>query len=80
MLGLPLGTIVMLGPILGAVFWSRYVRSVSRDFVMLGPLAKALFFPCYVRSVSGDFVMLGSIAEALFFLVMLGPFQETLLC
>ena len=57
MLGLPLGTIVMLGPILGAVFWSRYVRSVSRDFVMLGPLA-----------------------EALFFLVMLGPFQETLLC
>ena len=24
--------------------------------------------------------MLGPIAEALFFLVMLGPFQETLLC
>ena len=44
MLGLPLDTIVMLGPILGAVFWSRYVRSVSGDFVMLGPIAEALFF------------------------------------
>ena len=57
MLGLPLDTIVMLGPILGVVFWSRYVRSVSGDFVMLGPMA-----------------------EALFFLVMLGQFQETMLC
>ena len=42
MLGLPLDTIVMLGPILEAVFWSRYVRSVSGDFVMLGPIAEAL--------------------------------------
>ena len=80
MLGLPLDTIVMLGPILEALFLSRYVRSVSGDFVMLGPGAEALFFACYVRSVSGDFVMLGPVAEALFFLVMLGPFQETLLC
>ena len=44
MLGLPLDTIVMLGPILEAVFWSRYVRSVSGDFVMLGPGAEAFFF------------------------------------
>ena len=57
MLGLPLDTMVMLGPILEALFLSRYVRSESGDFVMLGP-----------------------IAEALFFLVMLGLFQETLLC
>ena len=57
MLGLPLDTIVMLGPILEVLFLSRYVRSVSGDFVMLGP-----------------------ISEALFFLVMLDPFQETLLC
>ena len=57
MLGLPLDTIVMLGPILEALFLSRYVRSISGDFVMLGPGA-----------------------EALFLLVMLGPFQETLLC
>ena len=57
MLGLPLDTMVMLGPILEALFLSRYVRSESGDFVMLGP-----------------------ISEALFFLVMLGPFQETLLC
>ena len=47
---------------------------------MLGPMSEALFFACYVRSVSGDFVMLGLGAEALFLLVMLGPFQETLLC
>ena len=47
---------------------------------MLGPISRALFFACYVRSDSGDFVMLGPIAEAFFFLVMLGPFQETLLC
>ena len=57
MLGLPFDTIVMLGPILEVLFLSRYVRSVSGDFVMLGP-----------------------ISEALFFLVMLDPFQETLLC
>ena len=57
MLGLPLDTIVMLGPILEVLFLSRYVRSVSGDFVMLGP-----------------------ISEALFLLVMLGLFQETMLC
>ena len=57
MLGLPLDTIVMLGPILEALFLSRYVRSVSGDFVMLGPISIALFL-----------------------LVMLGLFQETLLC
>ena len=70
----------MLGPILEVLFLSRYVRSVSGDFVMLGPISEALFFSCYVRSVSGDFVMLGPGTEAFFFLVMLGPFQETLLC
>ena len=48
--------------------------------VMLGPILEVLFLPRYVRSVSGDFVMLGPISEALFFLVMLDPFQETLLC
>ena len=52
MLGLPLDTIVMLGPILGVVFLSRYVRSVSGDFVMLGPISEALLFACYVRFVS----------------------------
>ena len=52
MLGLPLDTIVMLGPILEALFLSCYVRSVSGDFVMLGPIAEALLFACYVRSVS----------------------------
>ena len=44
MLGLPLDTIVMLGPIFEVLFLSRYVRSVSGDFVMLGPGAEALFF------------------------------------
>jgi len=44
MLGLPLDTIAILGPILGAVFWFCYVRSVSEDFVMLGPIVEALFF------------------------------------
>ena len=63
MLGLPLDTMVMLGPILEALFLSRYVRSESGDFVMLGPISEALFFSCYVRSVSGDFVMLGPIIE-----------------
>ena len=48
--------------------------------VMLGPIAEAPFLACYVRSISGDFVMLGPIAEALFLFVMLGPFQEILLC
>ena len=42
MLGLPLDTIVMLGPILEALFLSRYVRSVSGDFVMLDQIAEAL--------------------------------------
>ena len=47
---------------------------------MLGSMPEAHGGACYVRSNSGDFVMLGPIAEAFFFLVMLGPFQETLLC
>ena len=42
MLGLPLDTIVMLGPILEALFLSRYVRSVSGDFVMLGPIMEKI--------------------------------------
>ena len=37
MLGLPLDKIVMLGPILEVLFLSRYVRSISGDFVMLVP-------------------------------------------
>ena len=47
---------------------------------MLGPMQEAHGDACYVRSNSGDFVMLGPMAEALFFLVMLGQFQETMLC
>ena len=46
---------------------------------MLGPMPEAHGDTCYVRSDSRDFVMLGPIADALFFLVMLFPFQETLL-
>ena len=77
MLGLPLDTMVMLGPILEVLFLSRYVRSISGDFVMLGLISEALFFACYVRSVSGDFVMLGLFVLTV---VILGPFQEILLC
>ena len=41
MLGLPLDKIVMLGPILEVLFLSRYVRSISGDFVMLVPFLES---------------------------------------
>ena len=83
MLGLPLDTMVMLGPILEALFLSRYVRSVSGDFVMLGivvqtvtlgPIPEALGDTCYVRSISGDFVMLVPFLESF---VSLGLLMDT---
>ena len=42
MLGLPLDTMVMLGPILEVLFLSCYVRSISGDFVMLGPIMEKI--------------------------------------